>query len=52
MYLIKNLSETVCKFKMQSKVNIYFFGMRNDHNRQAKGLLRMLYIFNPFLYYA
>ena len=23
---------------MQYKANIYFFGMRNDHNRQAKGL--------------
>ena len=24
------------KYKMQSKANIYLFGMRNDHNRQAK----------------
>ena len=23
---------------MQSKANIYFWGMRNDHNRQAKAL--------------
>ena len=22
---------------MQSKANIYYFGMRNDHSRQAKG---------------
>ena len=27
---------------MQSKANIYSFGMRNDHNRQAKGLWRIL----------
>ena len=26
---------------MQSKANIYFFGMRNDHNRQAEGLWRI-----------
>ena len=27
---------------MQSKTNIYFCGMKNDHNRQAKGLWRIL----------
>ena len=27
---------------MQSKANIYFFGIRNDHDRQAKGLWRIL----------
>ena len=27
---------------MQFKANIYFFGMRNDDNRQAKGLWRIL----------
>ena len=26
---------------MQSKANIYFFGMRNDHKSQAKGLWRI-----------
>ena len=28
--------------KMQSKANINFFGMRNDHNSQAKGFWRIL----------
>ena len=32
--------------KMQSKTNIYFFGMRNDHNRQAKGLWRILILWH------
>ena len=27
---------------MQSKATIYFFGMRNDHNLQAKDLWRIL----------
>ena len=37
MYLTKYKSKTFRKLKKQSKANIYFFGMRNDYNRQAKG---------------
>ena len=35
MYMTKCSSKTFRKFEMQFKANIYFFGMRNDHNRQA-----------------
>ena len=42
MYLTQYESKTLSKFKMQSKANISFFGMWNDHNRQAKGLWRIL----------
>ena len=30
------------KFKMQAKGNINFFGTRNAHNREAKGLWQIL----------
>ena len=42
MYLTKYLTKIVRKFKMQSKAKIYFFGMRNDHTRQAKREWRIL----------
>ena len=35
MYLTKYLSKTFRKFNMQSKANIYFAGMRNDHNKKT-----------------
>ena len=42
MYLTKYWSKTFRKFKMQYKANVYIFDTRNDHNRQAKGLCRIL----------
>ena len=36
MYFAKYLSKTFRRFKMQSKANIYSFGMRNDHNVEPK----------------